>query len=384
MAIRAGNHVSLLENGAQYFPALIAGIDGAEWEIHLESYIFEPDATGQAVLEALTRAARRGVRVKILLDGFGARAFPRDLATSLRSAGIALMFYRPEVTPYRLRRHRLRRMHRKMVVIDARLAFVGGINIIDDSNAPGRPSHRYDYAVRVEGPLLADIYPAVWRLWWLLRWSRLGRRPRRTRPLPVTLTPGGSVAAEFLQRDNLKNRGAIEDAYLAAIRAARSEILIANAYFLPGRRFRQALVEAAERSVRVVLVLQGRTDHVLFQLAARALYRYFLENGIELHEYHASELHAKAAIVDEAWATVGSSNIDPFSLLLSREANVVVHDRDFACRLRQSLRQAMAQGAHVIQRQTWRRIPWHQRLASWALYGLVRLVMGRLGLASRE
>jgi cardiolipin synthase A/B len=384
MPIRAGNHITLLENGAQYFLALIAAIDAAEREIHLESYIFEPDATGQRVVEALTRAARRGVRVKLLLDGFGARTFPEALARSLRSAGIALMFYRPEATPYRLRRHRLRRMHRKIAVIDARLAFVGGINIIDDSNAPDHPSHRYDYAVRVEGPLLADIYPAVWRLWWLMRWSRIGHRPRRTCPLPVALTPGGSVAAEFVQRDNLKHRRAIEDAYLAAIRNARAEVLIANAYFLPGRRFRQALVEAAQRGVRVVLVLQGRTDHPLFQLAARALYRYFLERGIEIFEYHASELHAKAAVVDADWATVGSSNIDPFSLLLAREANVVVHDREFARQLRQSLGQAMARGAHAIQRQSWRRVPWYQRLASWGLYGLVRLAMGLLGLASRE
>jgi cardiolipin synthase len=384
MAIRSGNRVTLLENGGQYFPALIAALDGAEREIHLESYIFEPDATGQAVIAALTRAARRGVRVKLLLDGFGARAFPPALARSLRAAGIALVFYRPEVAPFRLRRYRLRRLHRKMAVIDARLAFVGGINIIDDSNAPDRPSHRYDYAVQVEGPLLADIYPAIWRLWWLVRWSRIGRRPRRTRPLPVVAGARGTVAAEFVQRDNLRSRRAIEESYLDAIRAAHSEILVANAYFLPGRRVRQALVEAAARGVRVVLVLQGRSDHRLYQLAARALYRYFLESGIEIHEYHASELHAKAAVVDADWATVGSSNIDPFSLMLSREANVVVHDRAFARQLRDSLGQAMARGAHVIQRQAWRRIPWYQRLASWVLYGLVRLAMGLLGLASRE
>jgi cardiolipin synthase len=315
MATRPGNRVILLENGAQYFPALIEAIDAAEWEIHLESYIYEPDATGLAVADALTRAARRGVRVKMLLDGFGTRGFPEALVGSLRSAGIALLVYRPEMGAFRLRRHRLRRLHRKIAVIDARVAFVGGINIIDDSNAPGHPSHRYDYAVRVEGPLLADIYPAVWRLWWLVRWSRLRRRPRRSQPVPLVLTPAGTVAAEFVQRDNLRNRRAIEEAYLAALRAARSEILIANAYFLPGHRIRQALLEAAGRGVRVVLVLQGRTDHPLFQLAARALYRYFLERGIEIYEYHASELHAKAAVVDTDWSTVGSSNIDPYSLL---------------------------------------------------------------------
>jgi len=384
MPIRAGNRVTLLENGAEFFPSLLAAIDDACHEVHLESYIFELDETGQAVIASLVAAARRGVRVKVLLDGFGARGFPAATAQALRAAGVALLRYRPELSPYRLRRHRLRRMHRKLAVIDAQVAFVGGINIIDDRNAPGRPSHRYDYAVRVEGPLLRDIYPAVRRLWWLVRWSRLGRRPKPSRPLPVVAARAGTCRAEFVQRDNLRHRRAIEEAYLAALASARQEIFIASAYFLPGRRFRQALIEAAERGVRVVLVLQGHTDHRLFQLAARALYRYFLEHGIEIYEYHVSELHAKAAVVDGHWATVGSSNIDPFSLLLAREANVVVHDREFAEHLRASLGRALKRGAHAIQRQAWRRIPWYQRAASWVGYGLVRLAMGVVGLASRE
>lgn len=391
MPLRPGNRLTLLENGEGYFPELLAAIAQAEREVHLESYIFAQDATGQAVLEALIAAARRGVRVRVLLDGFGARAFPEAWRRALRQAGVALMFYRPELGRFRLRRHRLRRMHRKMAVIDARLAFVGGINVIDDRNvghvAAGPSGHvgqRYDYAVRVEGPLMTDIYACVRRLWWLVRWSRVGRRPPKGTPLPVGATVAGEQWAEFLQRDNLKHRRAIEEAYLDAIRAARAEILIANAYFLPGRRLRAALVEAAGRGVRVVLVLQGVTDHRYFQLAARALYRYFLEHGIEIHEYHASELHAKAAVVDAVWATVGSSNIDPFSLLLAREANVVVRDQAFARRLRESLLAAMAHGAHVIQRHAWHRIPWPQRLASWVVYGLMRLAMGLLGLASRE
>ena len=384
MPIRPGNRVTLLESGAEFFPALIGAIDGARHEVHLESYIFELDETGQAVIASLLAAARRGVRVRVLLDGFGARGFPASTAKALRAAGIALLRYRPEASPYRLRRHRLRRMHRKLAVIDACVAFVGGINIIDDCNAPGRPNHRYDYTVRVEGPLLRDIYPAVRRLWWLVRWSRLGRRPGPSRPLPVVAAPAGTCRAEFVQRDNLRHRRAIEEAYLAALAGAREEIFIANAYFLPGRRFRQALIDAAGRGVRVVLVLQGRTDHRLFQLAARALYRYFLEHGIEIYEYHASELHAKAAVVDGHWATVGSSNIDPFSLLLAREANVVVHDREFAERLRASLGHALQRGAHAIQRQAWRHIPWYQRAASWVGYGLIRLAMGVVGLVSRE
>lgn len=383
MTRRAGNRINLLNGGAQYFPELIAAIEGARHEVHLESYIFEADEAGQAVADALIRAAERGVRVHILLDGFGCRYFPAFLAERLRAAGIALLLFRPELAVFRLRRHRLRRLHRKLAVIDARVAFVGGINVIDDANTLPGAGRRHDYAVRVEGPLLGDIYTAVRRLWLLVRWSQVGRRPRHVRALPVQDAPAGVRVAEFLQRDNIRHRREIEEAYLAALRSARREVLIANAYFLPGHRFRQALVDAAGRGVRVVLILQGRTDHPWFQLVERALYRYFLENGIELYEFHASELHAKAAVVDGAWATVGSSNIDPFSLLLAREANVVVHDPAFAEELRASLCVAMSEGAHAIQRRDWRHVPWYDRFASWVLYGLVRLLLGWLGMAKR-
>jgi cardiolipin synthase A/B len=383
MSQRAGNRISLLESGKDYFPELIAAISQARQEIHLESYIFEPDPIGLSVAEALIGAARRGVRVKLLLDGFGARDFPVALAGRLRAAGVALLFFRREIATFRLRRYRLRRMHRKIAVIDARIAFVGGINVIDDGNTRPGSGSRHDYAVRIEGPVLNDIYGAVRRLWLLVRWSAIGKRPRASPALPVAAEPAGGQVVEFLQRDNLRHRREIEDAYLAAIRAAKREIILANAYFLPGRRFRQALVEAAARGVRVVLILQGRSDHRLFQLAEHALYRYFLEHRIEIHEFHARELHAKAAVVDEAWATVGSSNIDPFSLLLAREANLAVHDPGFAAQLRQSLIRAMARDGHAIQRRDWSHIPWQARFASWAVYGLVRLLLGWLGMAKR-
>ena len=383
MVIRSGNRLTLLQSGSQYFLALLAAIDAAEREIHLESYIYDADRVGLAVAEALMRAARRGVRVRVLLDGFGARQFPRALAKRLRGAGVALMFYRPEIDVLRLKRHRLRRMHRKIVVIDARTAFVGGINIIEDSRTAADTDISLDYAVQVEGPLLIDIYAAVRRLWWLVRWSRIGRRPPQWKPLAVELVPGGEQKAAFLLRDNLHHRSDFEQAYLDALRDARGEILIANAYFLPGRRFRRALVEAAARGVRVTLLMQGRTDHLLFQIASRALYGYFLECGVRIFEHQASFLHAKAAVVDERWATVGSSNIDPFSLFLAKEANLVVHDALFARQLRASLLAAMAEGAERISPGR-RRLPLFRRAAAWILYGLVRLVMGLVRVSERD
>ncbi len=378
--IKGGNRLTLLENGAGYFPDLIADMDAAQREIHLETYIFEADATGREVAAALMRAARRGVVTRLLLDGFGSRTLSPQLLDEMRGAGVEVLHFRPEIGP-RLRRRRLRRMHRKLAVVDARVGYVGGINIVDDLNGRHLTAPRQDYAVKIEGPLVARMHDAANGLWRLVTWSRLGLHRGEDVWLKAHAKPVGDQRAEFLTRDNLRRRRAIERAYLHAIHRAKREILIANAYFMPGLRFRHALVDAARRGVRVVLLMQGHSDHPFYQLAARALYRYFLENGLEVHEYHATELHAKAAVIDGIWATVGSSNIDPLSLLLAREANVVAHDAKFAGELRASLEHAMSEGAHRIHRRAWSRIPWYARFASWLAYGVVRGVMGLAGYA---
>ncbi|MBI5936282.1 MAG: cardiolipin synthase ClsB [Betaproteobacteria bacterium] len=374
------NRLALLENGTQYFPALLAAIDSAEAEVRLESYLYEADGIGLAVAEALMRAAARGVRVYLLLDGFGANGFSRELAERLSAAGVAWCHYRPEHGLLRLRRHRLRRLHRKLVAVDGRVAFVGGINIIADDNAPGHPSHRYDYAVRVEGPLVHEIHAAMRRLWWLVEWSRSGRRVSMGSAFPVPAA-AGTQAAELLLRDNWRHRRRIEEAYFKAIRDAKHEIVIANAYFLPGWRFRHALAEAAQRGVRVVLLLQGRIEYRIQHYATLALYRFFLERGVEIYEYRSSFLHAKVAVVDRSWATVGSSNIDPFSLVLAREANIAVHDRAFASDLHARIFAALRAGANQVHRLPWRLLPWHRRALAWLGYGVVRALAGLVGYA---
>jgi cardiolipin synthase A/B len=387
--IRPGNRLTLLENGEAYFPALIEAIDQARHEVHLESYIFRADSVGLAVARALIRAAQRGVVTRLLLDGFGARDLGRGILNDLHNGGVEVLFFRPErlraLMPAswspRRHRHRLRRLHRKLVLVDARLAFVGGINIQDDYDS-GRLAHpRRDYALRIEGPLVADAHACAYRLWRLVNWSRLGLHREDEAWLKPMVDAVGSQRAEFIARDNLRARRAIEKAYFQAVESARLEIFIANAYFLPGLRFRHALIDAAQRGVRVVLIMQGYTDHPVYRAASRALYRHFLENGVEIFEYQASELHAKAAVVDGKWATVGSSNIDPFSLLLAREANVVVHDRRFAMELLASLEDLTRRGAHRVHRMAWRRIPWYTRTASWLAYGVVRGAMGLAGFA---
>ena len=372
----SGNRITLLETGAQYFPALRAAIDAASCEIHLETYIFADDPTGREIAGALAAAVRRGVAVRLLADGFGAREFPDGLGRQLIAAGVQVEIYRAEMDPFKMRRHRLRRLHRKLATIDGRIAFVGGINIIDDNDTP-HLGPRFDYAVRIEGPLVAPIRTAMGQLWRLIGWARLRRRPALLPLSPCRFdAPAGTMEAAFVIRDNLRHRRDIEDAYLDAIANAHTEIFLANAYFLPGRRFRKVLRDAAARGVAVTVMLQGQVEYALLHYATQALYGSLLGSGIRILEYRTGFLHAKVAVVDDYWATVGSSNIDPFSLLLAREANVVVRNADFATQLRNSLGQAGREDAVEITHADLKRSSLFARALRWAAYGMVRLMLG--------
>ena len=374
-----GNRLTLLNSGQDYFPALLAEIEAAQSEIYLESYIFADDEVGHAVAGALCRAARRGVQVNVTVDGFGSRNFSSEFMPLLTAAGVQAMQYRPEIGRFHFKRHRLRRLHRKLVVIDARVAFVGGINIIDDNNAPDDMRPRYDYAVRVEGPALQQVHHAVRRIWEIVAWVNFKRRFRHAPVVAPHCALAGAQTAAFLIRDNIRHRNDILHAYIAAINAAQEEILIANAYFLPGVRFGRALQAAARRGVRITVMLQGKTDHPLLRFATQALYLAALESKIRIFEYEKSFMHAKVAVIDGEWATVGSSNIDPFSLLLAKEANIVVRDAGFAGELRQSIHAAMADGAREMHAEAFTRQPIHSRLLRWLSYGLVRALVGLTG-----
>ena len=380
--ITSNNRISLLQNGEAYFPAIEAALDIAVHEIYLESYIFEDDNTGRRIAKTLKRAALRGVNTHVLIDGFGSSKLPQSMIDDIESAGAKVLKFRPKISPWTLRRHRLRRLHRKIVVVDQKIAFVGGINIVDDTDMHGQTPIRFDYAIRVEGPLVKEIHNSARWVWARVAWSRLrsGCRWHKDRQA-VSPEPASSKLTTFLVRDNIRHRRDIEDAYLQAIKQAQFEIILANAYFLPGLNFRHALLDAAARGVRVVLLLQGRADHRLLHHASQALYGCFLSAGIEIYEYHKSMLHAKVAVIDALWSTVGSSNLDPFSLLLSLEANVVVVDTIFAKELKQSLGKAIELGAHRIFEDSWTKQSFRQRLASWLSYGLVRIMIGMVGYA---
>jgi cardiolipin synthase len=381
----AGNRVVLLRSGGEFFPALVGAIDRAEHEVWLETYIFADDDAGRIVAAALCRAAGRGVKVRVLVDGWGARHYlTRKLEKLLVGAGVSLLKYRPEVAPWQFRSHRLRRLHRKLCCVDGRIAFVGGINVIDDVNTPGQRPPRVDFAVSVEGPLLGSIVRTMQRVWAINELVQFQTSDVPLFPTPPRSPRIGGQTAKFVIRDNLRHRRDIERAYLAAIRTAKQEILIANAYFFPGIRIRRALIAAAERGVRVTLLLQARIEFALIHYASRALYGQLLAAGVGIQEYHQSFLHAKVAVVDGTWATVGSSNIDPYSLLMAREANIVVRDPDFSGQLKSELTRMIGDGARPLPSQHWAGSPRAYKALVWIAYGIVRVAMGLLGYGGNE
>lgn len=374
-----GNRITLLRNGSEYFPALESAIDRAQHEVHLETYIFEYDATGIRISEALKRAARRGVIVRLLLDGFGSQNLPQEAIQNLLNTGVQVLIFRKEISPFRLRRNRLRRMHRKLAVVDASIAFVGGINVIDDLNHPEPLFPRFDFAISIEGPLQKQLMLATKHLWKVVAMARLKRWVRHNETPYLTIHPSGNQRGALVIRDNFRHRHDIEEVYLHAITNACSEIIIANAYFLPGINLRHALSDAARRGLRVVLLLQGRIEYRLQHYATLALFGSLLDAGIEIYEYHKSYLHAKVAVIDRRWSTVGSSNIDPFSLLLAREANVIVDDELFANQLRFCLEKAMVEESTRVLQEKWKDQSWISRTMSWVSYYIVRVLRGMVG-----
>ncbi|CAN4267563.1 Cls Phosphatidylserine/phosphatidylglycerophosphate/ cardiolipin synthases and related enzymes [Methylophilaceae bacterium] len=391
-AFIAGNQIELLRNGRAYFPALAAAIEQAKQTIYLQTYIFEVDAAGKQIADALKAAAQRGVTVRVLLDGFGCKDMPDSFVKAFKKSGAQLMFYRPKISPWSFKKNRLRRMHRKVAVIDETIGFVGGINIIDDSNVPEQLPPRVDYAVRVEGALLPSMTASVQKLWRRIKLTHLEPQNLATdnaTHLPKTVKKVTnknvikSVSAAFLLRDNFLHRRDIETAYLKAINAAKTEIIIANAYFLPGRRFRQALIKAANRGVAVQLLLQGRMEYFLMP-ATHAFYSMFLKSGIAIFEYRKSYMHCKVAVIDGTWATVGSSNIDPFSMLLAREANIMVQDSAFASELRAEILQSIHQQSVPVSAQEWLKRNKLKRAMSWLTYGMVKAILGMIGYSNER
>ena len=378
--------LQLLEGGNELFPAMVASIDDAKHSVQMETYIFDLTASGATVASALEQAALRGVLVRIMVDGFGTPSLPDEWVQRFKTAGVQLLIYEPIVTLGIFLPSQWRRLHRKLCVIDNEVAYCGGINVLDDWHDPSYgllAAPRLDFSVRVTGAIANDVQQTTQALWERLsqgKPSAVKRVKTAIETLPQVLKRShwhihahtGQVLAELVLRDNITNRRQIERAYLKAIGDARIDIIIANAYFVPGAKLRRALIMAAKRGVKVQLLLQGKYEYYMQYHAGRPIYTPLLAAGIEIYEYDKSYLHAKVAVIDSLWATVGSSNLDPLSLLLAREANIVVQDAVFAQSLRLRLQLAMVdEGKRVDAAQIANR-PWTQRINEMLAFAIMR------------
>lgn len=344
------HRLRLLENGEEFFARVNEAVDAARREILLETFILFEDKVGQELHRRLVEAARRGVRVELTVDGYGSPGFSHDFLSALADAGARLRVFDPHKPLLGMRMHMFRRLHRKLLVVDGERAFVGGINFGADHLADFGPRAKQDYSLEIEGPLVATVRGFMRTA---LEGDGTGERWR-----PPRHQHGDAV--RFVVRDNHRHSRAIEAEYRQAIRAAREEVIIANAYFFPGYGFLRDLRQAARRGVAVALVVQGEPDTPLAQTAARTLYRHLVEGGVEIYEYCRRPFHGKVAVIDGEWATVGSSNLDPLSLSLNLEANVFVRDRDFAADLRERLQSLLRRDCQVVDHSRmppWR--PWH-------------------------
>lgn len=348
-----GNAITLLENGEEFFPRVFACIANARREVIIETFILFEDKVGLQLQEALIAAARRGAQVDLTVDDWGSPAFSERYLGALNEAGVRVHAFDPGPRPFGWRPHLLRRMHRKIAVIDGEVAFVGGINYSADHLGDFGPEAKQDYSVEIRGPLVPEIHRFCHaalaqglrhqrenRRWWRLR--RQFRAPPESRP------HAGSAEAMFVVRDNRHHTDDIERHYRIAIRAARKRIVIANAYFFPGYRFIRELRRAARRGVDVRLILQGEPDMPWVKTAAEMLYHHLLRAGVRIYEYCDRPLHGKVALMDDEWATVGSSNLDPLSLALNLEANVIIRDRAFNHELATRMDKLMCEACNEI------------------------------------
>lgn len=353
---RDGNRVTLLENGEEFFPRVFEAIRQAQVRVYIETFILADDSVGIGLLDALREAAARGVEVDVLADGFGSEPLSEDYRAQMVQAGVRLHIYEPRRRLFGVRTNLFRRLHRKIVLIDGALAFVGGINFCCDQLLESGPKALQDYAVELRGAVVADIEDFV------IRSRTAANLPQRRRDVQshAEALADGAARVRFVTRDNHRHPTDIEREYRIAIRAAQREILIANAYFFPGYRLLRDLRNAARRGVQVSLIVQGNPDMPIVTIVARWLYHYLVPAGVRVYEFCERPMHAKVAVVDGRWATVGSSNLDPLSLSLNLEANVIIHDAAFSEELGKRLRTLLEKScqpvtaARVPQRTWWR------------------------------
>ncbi len=323
-----GNKVDLLLNGDEIFPAALAAIRSARTTITYAQYFYEEGTIGLEVAEALSERCRAGVRVHILLDGFGALLIPAEYRDSMKRAGCEVSTFRPLsplvlLAPFGFGRGD-NRSHRRILVVDGRVGFTGGVGVSPKWLGDGRTKgHWRQTDVRLEGPVVASLQGAFVENWLEATGNVLGGEPYFPR-----LSPTGSVFAQVVRSSPAGGSFSMYTMFLLAMSSARHSIYITNPYFLPDDRMMRAMTEAAQRGVRIVVLLPGPIDNNIVRQASRSQFGTLLEAGIEVYEYQVGLLHAKTMTVDGIWATIGSTNLDTRSFALNDEVNAVIYHNE--------------------------------------------------------
>ncbi|HVZ56817.1 MAG TPA: phospholipase D-like domain-containing protein [Chitinophagaceae bacterium] len=366
------NRVRLVHGGHEYFDVLVSLIHQATRTIQLQTYIFDDDETGQLVAEALKAAAARKVEVYLLVDGYASQGMSRHFIHDLKNAGIRFRFFEPV---FRSRSFYFgRRMHHKVLVVDARLALVGGVNITNRYNdIPGHPAW-LDFALRVEGEVAGQLCLLCWKTWKGYP-ARLGNTPCGGPGEPGRPAGEKGILVRMRRNDWVRRKNQISRSYVELLASARSEITILCSYFLPGRVIMRNLLRAARRGVRIRLILGGLSDVMLAKHAERHIYSRLLRYGIEIYEYQGNILHGKVGICDDTWLTLGSYNVNNISAYASIELNLDVYDAPFATQVRGVLDGIIRDHCQRITReQYYRSSNPLKRLIRWASYQLIRVI----------
>lgn len=356
-----GGYIQLLHSGDEYFLQLKKIIQEAQKEIHLQTYIFDNDETGNDIAMCLKEAAQRKVKVYILLDAYGSAALTDSFIQDLIDHGIQFRFFSPL---FSLNNFYLgRRMHHKVAVVDGRMALIGGINIANDYHGNLKSEPWLDYAVQLDCPAAEDLQKLCKGYFF---------KKGSTKRIEPVLHSAGNARVGIIQNDWLKGKTEVCDAYTDAILRAKKEIIIIGSYFLPGIKMLKALKKASKRGAKITMILAGISDVLLVQRATEYLYSTFLENHIQIYEWKNSVLHGKAAVVDNQWTTIGSFNLNSLSCYGSIEMNVEIYSSAFAETMRLDFNRVIEECREVTKSNLKQRTNILTRLADWLSYHLIR------------
>ncbi len=370
IAINADDHssekIELVHSGSDFFDRLRYLIAHATSEVHLQTYIFENDATGKEVAKALKEAASRNVKVYVLLDGYGSSSLSAHFINDLIAHGINVRFFAPFFSMNSI--YLGRRLHHKVAVADGEIALVGGINIADKYRGTQTEQPWLDYAVQIKDAGMATHLERLCKM----IYSKKSRESISVTKNRFRLSKG--VSAHIVQNDWLHRKNEIYDAYTNAIENAKKEITILGSYFFPGRRLSKALYGASRNGVKVKLILSGVSDVPLARRATNHLYTSLIKGNIELYEWKNSVLHGKVATVDQNWATVGSFNLNHLSAYGSIELNIELISKEFSTTMAASLEGVIAKCEKITVDTLKTRGNLFARILNWSVYRLVRIL----------